>query len=481
MKILVVGLDCAAPERLFGDDRLENVRRLMDVGTYGRLKGVIPPTPVPAWMCMATSQDPGMLGVYGPRDRLDRSYGELGPVDSGAFTEPAIWDQVGREGGKSVLIGVPPDSPPRRVDGISIGWSLTPDAARGDDTYPTGVAAEIERIVGHYTDEVETFRTEGKDRLGDGIYAGSREQFAVVRHYLQHAEWDYFQFVATGLDCMHRGVGTLHDPGHEPDSPYRDSYRYLDEQIGRCLELLIDDTVVAVVSCHGAPRLDGGFCVNEWLIREGLLTLNRYPEEITAFGRLDVDWRRTRAWSEGGAYARVFLNVKGREPEGVIEPGDYERFLDEIRARLEAIPGPDGRPMGNQIFKPEEIYRSVRNVAPDLLVAFGGGHWKAIGGVGHRLLHHRENDDGPDDGDPSQQGAFIIAAPQVYPQGMVEGVHLLDIAPTLLELGGHDRPPSMRGRSLPLTTAPNPPGRLGSSAEDEMAVRERLRGLGYIG
>jgi len=63
MKICVLGLDCAAPEIVFGDERLVNLRRLMDFGTYGRLESVVPPITVPAWMCMTTSQDQGSLGV----------------------------------------------------------------------------------------------------------------------------------------------------------------------------------------------------------------------------------------------------------------------------------------------------------------------------------------------------------------------------------------------------------------------------------
>ena len=74
MKILVIGLDCAAPALLFGDERLENFRRLMDAGCYGRLESVIPPITVPAWMCMATSQDPGSLGVYGFRNRVAHTW-----------------------------------------------------------------------------------------------------------------------------------------------------------------------------------------------------------------------------------------------------------------------------------------------------------------------------------------------------------------------------------------------------------------------
>src|SRR5207253_7540209 len=108
MRILVIGLDCGAPELVFGNGRLENLRRLMDRGCYGRLESVIPPITVPAWMCMATSRDPGSLGVYGFRNRIDRSYGGLGIVDSRSFTELTLWDQVAREGGRSVVIGVPP-------------------------------------------------------------------------------------------------------------------------------------------------------------------------------------------------------------------------------------------------------------------------------------------------------------------------------------------------------------------------------------
>jgi len=98
VKILVIGLDCAAPELLLGDDQLTNFRRLMEYGCYARLESVIPPITVPAWMCMATSQDPGSLGVYGFRNRKDHSYSGLGIVNSRSIQELAIWDQVAREG-----------------------------------------------------------------------------------------------------------------------------------------------------------------------------------------------------------------------------------------------------------------------------------------------------------------------------------------------------------------------------------------------
>ncbi len=155
MKILVLGLDCAAPELLFGDERLENFRRLMGAGCYGRLESVVPPITVPAWMCMATSQDPGSLGIYGFRNRVDHSYEGLGIVNSRSIDDLAIWDQVARDGKKSVIIGVPPGYPPRKINGVAVGCFLTPDTDKEVFTHPPEVSDEIRQLVGHYPVDVK--------------------------------------------------------------------------------------------------------------------------------------------------------------------------------------------------------------------------------------------------------------------------------------------------------------------------------------
>ena len=488
MKILVLGLDCAAPELLFGFEDLPNIRRLMDAGAYGRLESVIPPITVPAWMCLATSQDPGSLGVYGFRNRVDNSYDGLGIATSRSISTLAIWDQLATQGKRSIIVGVPPGYPPRRINGISVGCFLTPDTEKNVFTHPPEVSQEIRQLVGHFPVDVQGFRTENKAWLRDQIFAMSRTQFEVVRHLLKTREWDYFQFVDIGLDRIHHGFWKYHDPQHvlhEPDSPFgetvHDYYRQVDAEIGQVLDLVSDDTIVLVVSDHGAQRLDGGFCVNEWLVREGLLVLKSYPKEVTPFSKLDVDWEKTRVWSEGGYYARVFFNVKGREPQGVIEPGGYEVFRDQIKARFEATLDMQGKPLGTLVFKPEEIYRNVRNVAPDLIVHFGALYWRSIGGVGYPEIHVLENDTGPDDCNHAQFGSFILAASNSPLQGEITGAHLLDIAPTLLDLGGYEIPPSMQGRSLVAGQHPASPGPEGYTLDDETIVRDRLSGLGYIG
>lgn len=485
MKILVAGLDCAAPEILLEDEQLPNIRRLMTHGCYGRLESVIPPITVPAWMCFATSKDPGSLGVYGFRNRADYSYDGLRIVDARSIRETTLWDRVAMEGGRSVVIGVPPSYPPRRINGISVGCFLTPDTSQSVFTHPPEASDRIRSLVGQYPVDVKGFRTDDKDWLRDQIYEMTERHFAVIRHFMETESWDYFQFVEIGLDRMHHGFWKHHDPSHrfhDPASPYRhtviDYYRYLDHELGRVLERLDDDTLVLVLSDHGARALDGGFCINEWLQKEGFLALRTRPTEITRILDADIDWDHTTAWAEGGYYGRIFVNVEGREPHGTVAPADYERVRDNLKVRLENTVDDRGEPLGTLVFKPEDIYQTVNNIAPDLIAHFGGLAWRAIGGVGYPTIHVHENDTGPDDCNHAQYGAFVLAAPNVPAIGEMRGVRLLDMAPTILALADYEVPPSMQGRTI-LTASQGGDGP--PALDDVEAVRRRLRGLGYIG
>jgi predicted AlkP superfamily phosphohydrolase/phosphomutase len=454
VRTVLIGLDCAAPEILFGESRLSNLRRLMSRGCYGRLESVIPPITVPAWMCMATSRDPGSLGVYGFRNRTNYSYDGLGVVNSQSITAPAIWDYFGQDG-KVIVVGVPPGFPPRKVNGVSIGCFLTPDTAKSDFTHPSELKSTLNELVGNYPVDVSGFRSDDKVWLKDQIYEMTRKHFEVIRHLMTNVDWRYLQFVEIGLDRVQHGFWKFHDPSHrqyvpgnEFENVVRDYYAYLDEEIGTILKLLNDDDTVLVASDHGAQRLDGGFCVNEWLHREGLLALKERPDRPGPLKPSQIDWSRTQVWSEGGYYARVFLNVEGREPAGIVPRDRYEAVLDDMQARLEALRDDRGEPMGTLVFRPREIYKEQNRIPPDLIAHFGGLFWRSIGGVGYDTLYLQENDTGPDDCNHAQFGAFILSGPRVAIRGEVEGMHLLDVAPTLLDLAGRAIPPSMQGKSL---------------------------------
>jgi len=484
MKICILGLDCCAPEIIFQDERLTNIRRLMDAGVWGRLESVIPPITVPAWMCMSTSQDPGSLGVYGFRNRTDHSYGGLGFVNSKSITELAMWDQVAREGKKSILVSVPPGFPPRKIHGVSVGCFLTPDTTKDEFTHPPEIKQKLHELTGHYDVDVKGFRTDNKDWLKREIFELSRKHWTAVKWLLQNQPWDYFQYVDIGLDRVHHGFWDSYDPQHVqhvPGNPWQqvipEYYQWIDSQVGEVLQLLDEQTIVLLVSDHGARRLDGGFAVNEWLIQQGLLVLEEPPAGVTPFAKLKVNWAKTKVWSEGGYYARVFLNVAGREPQGIIPPASYESFRNEMKAKFEALQDDKGRPLGSLVFKPEEIYQQVRNVAPDLIVHFGGLAWRSIGSVGYGRVHVQENDTGPDACNHAQFGMFLLAAPNCPLQGEFAGARLLDIAPTLLDLAGYDIPASMQGRSLVAGMEKKAPG---AGPGDDEIIHDRLSGLGYV-
>ena len=224
-----------------------------------------------------------------------------------------------------------------------------------------------------------TFRPVDKARLRDAVLEASRNEFEAVRQSLENEPWDYFQFIETGLDRIQHAFWRDHDPEHalhDPKNPFadvvRDYYLHLDQEIAGVLDRLAEETVVLVVSTRGTQRLNGGFRINEWLLREGLLTLRSHLDRLTPFAKLDVDWSKTKAWCKVGPDAGSTY-VKGREPEGTIDPTDCQRFRDDLKARLEATTDADGKPLGTVVFKPEEIYRNLRNVAPDLIVQLGGG------------------------------------------------------------------------------------------------------------
>lgn len=455
-RVLIIGWDCAAPELVFDAfrDDMPNTRRLMEEGIYGNLESTIPPITVPAWMCMMTSRDPGELGIYGFRNRKDYSYDNLYIVNSHAVTVPTLWDIVGTHGKKSVVLGVPLSYPPKPFPGWMVSGFLTP-SLNSPWCFPPRLKREIAQVAGDYLIDVPNFRTGRRAELAQDLFQMTAARFKLARHLLKTKAWDLFVMVEMGSDRLHHAFWRFWDTSHrqhEPNSPFSDTmrryYATLDTELGSLLKLVDENTTVLIVSDHGAKRMDGGICINEWLQQHGYLTLKTRPQEITPFSPNVVDWHRTQAWGEGGYYGRIFLNVIGREPQGVIPPQDYEKVRDELKARLEAIVDETGENIGTRVFKPEEVYRECRNIAPDLIVYFGNLCWRSVGSIGYDSIYTYENDTGPDDCNHAEMGIFILKSPQGEETGPVPARHLFDIAPMVLEELGIAAPQEMRGQGV---------------------------------
>jgi predicted AlkP superfamily phosphohydrolase/phosphomutase len=456
-RVFVLGLDCATPQLLFERyrDRLPTFARLMDEGAWGPLESSDPPITVPAWTCMFSGHDPGQLGFYGFRNRADHSYDNLMLATSRAVKVRRAWDHASEAGLDVVVLGVPQTYPPSSVRGVMVSSFLTP-SKESNYTYPAMVKWELDRLAdGDYVIDVDNFRTDDKDTLLASIHTMTRRRFKVARAWVDQKPWDLYCMVEMGPDRIHHGFWRFADPEHrlyEPGNRYEDAildyYRLLDEELGRLLELLPAEVTLLVVSDHGARRMEGGICVNEWLIREGLLELKQYPEKVTRLRYEDVVWERTRAWGEGGYYGRVFINVEGREPEGVVPASEYASFRADLAKRLRGIADPEGRPIGTVAHTPEELYAEVRGVPPDLLVYFGDLAWRSVGSVGHGAIHTFTNDTGPDDANHDHHGVFLARDDALAGRGRLEGLRLYDICPTILDRLGLPIPGGIVGRVI---------------------------------
>ena len=455
-KVAVIGLDCCEPSLVFDEwyDDLPNLRRLMQSGLYGNLESCLPPITVPAWTCMTTGKDPGTLGVYGFRNRRNHSYDSLYTATSLDVREPHVWDLLGQAGKKTIAVGVPQTFPiVRPPNGCMLTGFLTP-SIESDYTHPPGLKREIANLVGEYLVDVPEFRTEDKTWLREQIYTMTDKRFEVCKHLLRTKPWDLFFMVEIGVDRIHHGFWRFMDPEHHrhtPGNPFEnvihDYYVHLDNLIGELLaEIDLKNTAVWVVSDHGSKRLEGGVCFNDWLIREGLLVMKEPVTEPKRFRFDDVDWSQTQVWGEGGYYGRCFINVEGREPTGTVPQSRYEALRDELIARLEALPDPQGLPLDTRAYKPEAIYENVNGVPPDLIVIFGDLRWRSVGTVGNPDIYTRENDTGPDDANHSQQGLHILCHPSL-PAGRRDA-SIYDVAPTILKMMGHRVPAGLRGTAL---------------------------------
>lgn len=457
-RVAVIGLDCAPARLVFEDmaSEMPNVHALMGAGLHGPLASITPPITVPAWACAMTGKTPGQLGIYGFRNRKDHTYDGLSLATSDAVKEPTVWDLLGERGGKSLLIGVPPGYPPKPVEGWRISCFLTPPSAKSF-TAPAELQAEVEAELGSdsYIFDIPNFREKGLDYVMEQVFAMTKRRFQVARRLIQNKPWDYFMMVEMGLDRLQHVFWQCWDPGHPkyvPGNPFehafQDYFRYLDSEVGSLIELIPDDAVTIIMSDHGARRMEGGVCINDWLIREGYLTLLEDIEGVVPIAKAPIDWSRTMAWGDGGYYGRLFLNVKGREPQGVIEPSQYDEVRDGLIARFESMPGADGKPMGTKVHKPQDVYPEVRGVAPDLIVYFGDLDWRSVGTVGNPDIFTHENDTGPDGANHDPTGIFVMKGAPGQISGRKEGMNLVDVGPTILGMYGIETPEGAVGRNF---------------------------------
>lgn len=455
MRVVVIGLDCAAPDIIFNKlkEQLPNLNSMANEGVYGKLRSTDPPITVPAWMVMATGRSPGELGMYGFRSRAGNSYTKIKIPSSSDIKFDTVWEILGKRNKKSIVIAVPPSYPPKPLPGLLVTDFLTPDKSK-EFTYPPGLKREILSDFPDYEFDVK-FRKPEKEKIIDEIYNMTDTRFKMAEKFIKDKEWDFFFMVEIGIDRIHHAFwryidenSHLYEDNKEMKQKFISYFQMVDMHVGKIVSLLDEDTVVLVVSDHGAKAMKGAFAINQWLAKEGYLVFkNQGIAPGSSLEDAEVDWQKTKAWAWGGYYARIFLNIKGREEEGVIEKSDRSKELNKLKTKILNLKGPNGETWDTKVFEPEDLFETVNGDKSDLFIYLDDLNWRAAGTVGYDTDYLFENDTGPDDAVHDYDGLYIM-----YRKGKKIGKNInstiYQIAPTILDIYRVRKRYGIEGKSL---------------------------------
>lgn len=508
-------------------------RALIGRGVRAVLRSTIPPLTPPAWVSSVTGVNPGKHGVFDFTKGRERY--RIQPVRSGDWRVEPIWLRLGREGFKVGVVNFPLTYPPFPVNGFLLSGMLTPSDAT-DFFHPPELAEAVGSSLsgaGLRLDEKNLHHGRRRAFLRDLARTTERQTELAIR-LARTFDVDVLQIVYDGLDRLQHYFWRFLDEAGASVTDAQAIFRYY-RQLDRSLDALISrvasDGHVLVYSDHGFGSLDRRIHIEELLVGWGLLTWREAPESrshrewmealayklgvgtmlkrwlpaslkralpqtpLTPYAH--IDWPRTRAFFASMPNQSIRLNLRGREPQGIVQPGrEYESLRQRIIDGLMALKDPvTHRPLIQRVYRREELYHGPQvEGADDLIVSAAPGVY-LIGGRSERVISRRE-ERWAWSGTHRVDGLFILAGPGVRRAHQLESARIEDVAPTMLYVMGLPVPDYMDGevlldafrpefvrahpvikRSEPLPSGPTMPG--GYDAE-EAELLSRLRHLGYI-
>jgi predicted AlkP superfamily phosphohydrolase/phosphomutase len=543
-RVLVVGLDAATWDLVMPwveAGVLPTLQRLIREGVHAPLRSTLPALTPPGWTSAATGRNPGKHNVF--NFYRGRAGGlQPAPVTPSDLRSPRVWDIAAR--GTQIILRMPLTYPPQESVGVMVS-GISPGAPRL--VAPAPIRAALEAQIPRY--RIGRPRTSGKAtstpsaptrstcsvQMKRSTCCGTPTGTLLVMSHtldkLQHFFWRY-------MDRDH--------PAHPGPGPYMDTIRdfhvAFDRALARYLEAVPPETNVVLLSDHGSAPLHTYFCVTNWLAdarflvlqgegaaRRGLAAVGvdakalvrrlkrlglgwvpklvpkalkgQIPQALTSFNKIAsrIDWSRTRAYCPSAPGSGLWINLKGREPEGIVAPGaEYERVVAELRERLLGYRDPrTGEAIVTAVHRREDIYHGPYAAGgPDLLVETARTVCM-IEGLGRQSLMPAGR--GPEErtGNHARDGILLAHGPDVRRGQVLETRAIEDVAPTVLYLLGLPVDADMDGRVLidairPERLAAQPvavnaePYALPEgvafrySVDDEQRIQDMLEGLGYV-
>jgi predicted AlkP superfamily phosphohydrolase/phosphomutase len=565
-RVVIIGLDGATFDLILPwikTGKLPFIAKVLDSSSYGPLSSTHPPSTFPAWTTFMTGKNPGKHGIYDFTQHKEDAYG-IQFVNSTFRKGKTLWQLLSECGKRVGVLGLPATYPPEPINGFIISGFDSPVTTGIDSsfTYPRELYRELKKRLGPYiiTDFQELRIGKGwhEDAL-DKILSTLERKAAYANYLIKKESWDCFMVLFGESDTVSHHFWMFHDqksPRYDPRASARlhnaifTVYRKLDEVIGDLITTLPEDTCIILLSDHGFGGAgDKVIYLNRWLEQNGYFsfkgtgnlfhkTLNwskkaalevlpsniqeqffrrgsgRVASTIESLSRFGhINWGCTQAFSEELNYfPNIWINLKGREPQGMVEPGrTYELLRDEIIEKLSGFTDRDtNEKIVHRAYKREELYQGGQlEKAPDIILELNCDQ-----GYSYSLLPSRVESGkeilrtlGEDElmgakgksmnGSHRMEGILTMKGPSILKGKKLEGSSLLDLTPTILHLLNCPLPLDLDGqvienafekdffKSHPIrynttgeSNQDSPPKDL--TDDEEANLRERLKDMGYF-
>lgn len=549
--LVVVGWDAACWDLLtpwVETGKLPHLKKLMERGSYGPMESTPLPVSPAAWSSILTGQNPGKHGVFDWFARRDDSYA-VEYVHTGQIKSRPMWEYVNQAGKRVGIFNVPMLYPAVSVDGFMLSGLAAPDASSADFAHPSDLLSELEHAVGPYWHtETEVYQRGREQEYLDNMLDLLAYQKDVLSYLIEKHPCEVYLFVFMQSDhAQHKFWRTL-EPEHPDYDPTTDAqfgdliltvYQQMDQVLGELIEKVGPDANFVLLSDHGGGPVYGIMYINRWLQEIGMLHLrsdvttrlklwlaktdligrayrlvaglglgnvanlvskSARNKVLNAFLSLDdIDWSRTKAYSRG-AFGQIYINLKGREPEGIVEPGEaYQVVVAALIAALKELKHPEtGEKLITDIHHKSERYQGpYLDQAADIIFSIQDYLYQASVKMGldqDSILGKSEYEDS---GSHRPEGILIMAGPGIQPGETITGAQVTDILPTLLALAGIPVPSNLDGKPLLQVFSPDQQEKVrflraapkeirenittDLDTDELQVLEERLQDLGYLG
>ncbi|MDQ3646616.1 MAG: alkaline phosphatase family protein [Actinomycetota bacterium] len=523
-RVLIIGWDGADWKILrpmLEAGELPNLAGLIARGAHGDCLSTVPSHSWCAWPSFMTALNPAGHGVF---DILEHKPGATKrlPVTFRSIKARTVFEDFSAADKTSLAINIPLTFPTPKIKGKVIGGGVLP-AARSY-THPPELQRELDQIAPFPINGMSwtTFRGRPEAFLEEAAAITAKRQ-KTFEHLLDTTEWDFGVLVYVSTDRIQHCLMEYISPDHPRYQELKDTpvakqtraiYQQLDDGLARLLERTTEDDLVMFMSDHGhqacvrACTMDGilrqlgflqfgrgSFAFN--LIRwgPGRRIARRIYDLLKLHGKISIpaspiEWSKTRAYTSVVSTGEgVSVNLKGREPGGIVDPKDYEKVRDEVAAALGAFRDPDnGAAPIRKIYRKEEVLSGrFLDTAPDLLL---------VPAPLYSLTHAKAVVEDADwlSGDHRLEGVLVAVGPEVTPGPLQEEARLIDLAPTAMAALGVSSSIPRDGRALASLVghgvqlevreaATSDDGGFteeGLTSEEEGEIEDHLRGLGYV-